>query len=579
MPSSSAPAVRAAAPPKPVPAAAPTRTAQLPPPKPVVPVSAPSAPNPVSPATAKADQAYLAGKYEEALKLYQQAVQANRGDLDAHDGLSRTALVLQKFDVGCRFYEDLLKGDPNNAGLIYGAARMYLTSGDRQMASAAAYRSLRFNKDLARSYFLLGLMMLTESQPKFASAERAFQQTLERDPACGPAYFQLGRIAAGVQHDLPRARQFAKDALKVLRPVEKDVRFECQMLLGALYVAEKQNQQALDVYNQALAEHGNRVYEVSDVGLLQSRMGRTEEAKRTWQTVVTKFGLADRTGLRAFRQMQKLKPGVLDYSAFLPASATKADYAYLLTYLGEKTPSQGITVPKSVKPMLDDFRTPIAYLSEDLDGDGKEEIIIVDARLKQDVGDDLDRNGTTERVNRLWRTFGPMLYIFTNRGGLIGQHDSRLDQFYRCDTVDLDGDGKQEVVFTGFSGGNVLNVVVLRKREVRWQPVLVLPVVASDDASGVLLADIDGDGKIELMTVSGDPAWVSFYRLGADGAFAQCDADFPQFYRDYVARNGKLPAEVLDRHPELRASLKRAQELVGGSAAQEVWVSPGGPVR
>ena len=74
-------------------------------------------PRKVSLDTAKADVLFLAGKYDEAFKAYQQVIRANHADLDAHDGLSRTATALEKYNEGCSFYENLIRTELANAGL------------------------------------------------------------------------------------------------------------------------------------------------------------------------------------------------------------------------------------------------------------------------------------------------------------------------------------------------------------------------------------------------------------------------------------------------------------------------------
>lgn len=515
---------------------------------------------PPSSLTEQADKLYLAGEHKQAYEMYCKAIRHRSSDLDAHDGLSRCVGVLKRYDEGCQFYEKLVKKHPRNARLLYGTARMYLTVGDRQLAGSTAYRSLRYEKNLPRSYFLIALMQVTDSVPRYKSATRAFQQTLERDPEYGPAYYQLALLKAGVHRKRSEALELAVKAMKYLRPVEKNVRYETQILLGALYASEGRNDQALAVFRQALSEHGDRVYEKTDVGLLLARMGRPEAAKREWQTVINNFGLAHPTGLKAYRQKHADRSGSVNISAFLPRSATSADYRDLVSHIGQAGSVQAVSVPENLKAALDEYRTPVFYKSVDLNGDGKKESIVVDVRPKQDAFRQADGKGRNlPRVRKRWRLTSPTLHVFTSRGGVIGTYSSRMDHFHNVDVVDFDADGTAEIVLTEFGSGNLLNIVILAKRGVHYRPALVCPVTCADDSCGALIADLSGDGKRELMIVSDNPPWVDVYRFTADGTFAECHRDFPRFYRDYTARHGRLSDEALNAYPVVRARLKRAR--------------------
>ena len=539
---------------------------------------APVPKKPPSSLTEQADQLYLAGKYQKAYDLYRKAIIARSSDLDAHDGLSRCEAVLRTHTPdgqfpGCQFYENRLKSHPTDGYLLYGAARMYLTSGDRQLASATAYRSLRYRKDLPRSYYLIALMQLSDSVPRIKSASRAFTQALERDPQYGPAYYQLARLEAGFHRHPSKAKDLCQKALKYLRPVEEDIRCETQILLGALYSAEGNNVSALEVFRQALDEHGVEVYQRADIGLLLSRMGRTDEARREWKKVIDAFGLADPTGIKAYRQLHGIQPGSVDLSAFLPRSATKGDYRDLVFNLAQKVTVRRVAVPIEIKAALEEYRTPVLYRTVDLDGNGTKEAIVVEVRPTQEIGEGWTGRHLP-RVKKPWRLASPTLYVFTDRAGIIGEYHSRMDHFHQVDVVDFDGDCVSEIVLTEFGGGNLLNVIVLVKRERRYLPALVCPVECSDDSCGVLIADLDGDGRRELMTVGSDPPWTDVYRYTTDGTFAECQKDFPKFYRDYVDRHQNLPQKVLESYPQMTVRLARARAfLAAGREAKPVKTS------
>jgi len=512
--------------------------------------------------TVEGDRQYLAGEYAKAYESYAKAIRSRNSELDAHDGLSRCAASLGRYDEGCRFYEKMLRTNQDNPWLLYGAARMYLTAGDRQLASSAAYRSLRFNPDLSRSYYLIALMQTTDSMPNFKSATRAFEQALEREPDYGPAYYQLALLNAGTGDSRLRAKTMAWRALETLKPTERDVRYEAQVLAGALCAADGENAKALEVFEQALAEHGPTLYERVDVGLLLWRMGRKDEARAEWQKVIGVYGLAHPTGLLAYRQLYRNDAGNMDQSGFLPKNATPGDYRDLAFNMGQAGATvRSVTVPKELRAAMDEYRTPVFYEKMDLDGDGREESVVVDVRPTQDFGQEW-KGENLPHLNKRWRLASPTLYVFTDRFGVVGNYSSHMDHFHHVDAVDFNNDGIKELVLTEFGSGNQMNLVVLAKRDVQYHPVLVFPVVCTNGSSGVLAADLDGDGRRELLTVSGDCPWVEVYRFSDEGTFVECQKDFPQFYRDYVKRNGGLEPSVLASHPEIAERLQRARGYV-----------------
>ena len=516
--------------------------------------------------TVEADRLYLAGEYAKAYDLYVRSIRTRSSELDAHDGLSRCAAELKRYNEGCGVYEKMLRGNPNEPFVLYGAARMYLTTGDRQLASSTAYRSVRFNPNLSRSYYLIALMQTTDSMPRLDSAKRAFEQALEREADYGPAYYQLALLEVGNGGSRSRAKAMASKALETLRPVEKTVRSETRVLLGALCAADQDYGKALEVFRQGLAEEGPSFYEKADVGLLLQRMGKPEEARQEWNKVIEAYGLAHPTGIAAYRELFKYQTGNLDCSAFLPRGASRADYRDLVFYLGKAGVVKGVTVPKELQAAMDEYRTPVFYEKVDLDGDGKEESIAVDARPTLDMGQEW-KGQNLPRLEKHWRLANPNLYVFSDRGGLIGSYASHMDHFYRADAVDFNNDGKKEIILTEFEGGNLMNLVVLVKRDVQYHPALVCRVECAEAPCGVLVADLDGDGRRELMTVSGSPLWVDLYRLGPEGTFVQCQSDFPHFYRDYLARYGKTNEGTLGTSPLLREHLARAREILATANA------------
>ena len=73
-----------------------------------LPEPAPRPPKPTTMAVKKADEAFLAGSYAKAYATYRRRLLVDGGDLDAHDGVTRSAAKLKKVKETVRWYEQQL---------------------------------------------------------------------------------------------------------------------------------------------------------------------------------------------------------------------------------------------------------------------------------------------------------------------------------------------------------------------------------------------------------------------------------------------------------------------------------------
>jgi tetratricopeptide (TPR) repeat protein len=497
-----------------------------------------------------ADKAFLAGHFDQAAELYRQRVLANPDDLDAHDGLTNCAAKQDKLRQNAAWYTDQLNTKASFPGWCYGGARAMFQAGDRPQASALCYEALARNRGLGRAYYLLGLWYSTQAVPDYQTASNSLQKAVQYEPSFGPAYYQLAKIEAGVRGNRTQAKALVSQGLPLMKPVQKDVKFLSYVLLGGLLVADKEYESALNQFDQARTLEPDRIYDFVDFGRLYLLWGKTEQAVREWKDVQKRFGLASPNGLLAYRSMRcALSKVAVDYSNFLPGGAPQ-DYEILVSHLLKPRLAPGVGVPTAVAKLLNEIKTPVQIADADLYGDGKPQVVVVEARQVWDA----DVKG--------YYLSNPVLYVFTPKGGNLGFYDARFDHFWDFRVVDFDGDGKKEILFAAFSNPNVLNVAVLTRRDRRYLNTFAETVQCTIGACGVLVDDLDGDGKLEILGVSGGDLWVTVMRWSVDGTFSDASADFPDFYRDYVAHYEKLAPEDLERWPIVKEHLQKARSLL-----------------
>ena len=508
-----------------------------------------------------ADKEFLAGRYDSARKLYLDSVVKSPENLDHHDGLIRSAVKCGKMKETLKWYEKQLD-TKGTAGWSYGAARAMLQSGDRAQSSALCHEILlRSDPRMGRVCFLLGLKFATESRPDYKSSAKSLAKAIEYEPSHGPPYYHLARLElAGIgasRQSRAALRAAAKrhltSAIALCRPVEKEVKYKSHVLLGGVLSGENNFTEALKQFDEARRIHPRQIHMDVDIGRVYQLMSKPDRAIQEWSKIQEMFGLASHEGLRAYRSAHKIRSKVaIDYTAFLPSGAD-SDYRVLVQNLETKNPTPSIRVPTNIAGMLDRYKSPVKMIRIDLDGDQKDELIVIEAANKWDTS------------RRTYSLAGPSLYVFTQRGGSLAMYDSRFDQMWDVKTVDFDKDGKREIVFVAFNNPNIFNIVVMTHQGDRIKATFAQPVRCITPACGVFVDDLDDDGKMEIMTVSGEDLWVTVWRWEKSGTFKDSSADFPRFYLDYVKRYGKLSVEQLKKWPMVKLHLIQARKLVAAA--------------
>ena len=505
-----------------------------------------------------ADEAYLAGRFAEAYALYQGRALRNPMDLDAQDGITLSAVAMGKLKEAVAWYQNL---PSSNAGWCYGAARAVLSEGDRKQASALLFRAVDIDKKLGRAYFLLGLLYSTQAVPDFPTAINAFNRAIALEPKFGPSYYQLARLEAGFSGRPDEARGLLARALLYMTPAQRDVRVQTHVLLGGLLSGRREYPAALQQFEAARALIGDAVYEQVNIGRVHELMGDPEAAVREWNAVRRRFGLASPLGLQAYRSIRRVRSRTaVDWSDFLPGAAPK-QYEMLVMNMTRPRAPETVAVPVNIARLLDDVKVPVRCAETDFDGDGKVELLVVEVKALFDP----DLKGYSPSK--------PTLHVFTPKGGALGYYDSQFDYFWDAATVDFDGDGRKEVVLAGFSMPNVLNFVVMTHQQGRRMLNTYAQTVACVAAPcGALIDDLDGDGKVEILTVEGGDLWVTVRRWDPAGTFTDACADFPEFYQDYVRQYERLKPEEMMQFPVVQRHMRDAHTILLLSAKRKPLV-------
>jgi tetratricopeptide (TPR) repeat protein len=150
--------------PTPPPAPAPVARPVTPPPAPApAPVARPVTPPPAAPPSAnagqlrqQAEQLRKDGKLEDAARAYQQAIDADRGNVELHNELGNVYFSLKRYDDAAASFRNATSRDPNYALGWYNLAHA-LRKGDKKREAVDAYRQyMRLKPDDPDPYYGLG---------------------------------------------------------------------------------------------------------------------------------------------------------------------------------------------------------------------------------------------------------------------------------------------------------------------------------------------------------------------------------------------------------------------------------------
>lgn len=138
---------------------------------------------------------------------------------------------------------------------------------------------------------------------------------------------------------------------------------------------------------------------------------------------------------------------------------------------------------------------PSAVSISDLDNDGKPDVLVANA-----VGNNIS-------IFKNSSTIGTVT-LSTKTDYATGTDPKRIN------TGDLDGDGKQDIVVTNFNAGNASTIAIFRNNSTSG----TIALTAKTDYStgmgsiGTAIADMDGDGKPDIIVASGNSGFFSFFK-------------------------------------------------------------------
>jgi tetratricopeptide (TPR) repeat protein len=247
---------------------------------------------------------YNESNYERALANYTEAIHLDPQSALAYTSRGAARHRQSDLDGAIQDYDQAIRLDPQLAAAYSNRGLAHYEQGDFDSAIADYSEAIRLDPQLATAYTSRGLARY--EQDDFDGAIQDYDQAIRLDPQSALAYTSRG-LARYKQDDFDGA----------IKDYEEAIRLDSQGATaynnrGKAYFEQGQYEKALSDLEKADQLDSNKEieqYVVSGLAITLHALGRVEEAKETWQSLITKdarYRDADWVG-----QELNMKPGLV----------------------------------------------------------------------------------------------------------------------------------------------------------------------------------------------------------------------------------------------------------------------------
>ncbi|UCC38697.1 MAG: tetratricopeptide repeat protein [Candidatus Aminicenantes bacterium] len=140
----------------------------------------------------KANKLFQEGKYEEALKEYQEAVNENPEDATGYYNIGVTYIILEKPDEAIEAFKGTIEIQPGNYEALKNLGQLYGEKKNYEESSKYYSLALKISSDDPEVFYNLGVCLMNLGNP--TGAMDAFQKSIERQEDYADSYYQLGLL-------------------------------------------------------------------------------------------------------------------------------------------------------------------------------------------------------------------------------------------------------------------------------------------------------------------------------------------------------------------------------------------------
>jgi tetratricopeptide (TPR) repeat protein len=161
---------------------------------------------------AAANELYLAGKYEEALKAYLEAAEKMPGEAAVAYNIGVTFMALNKTDEAIAAFLDLIRTKPDHGQALKNLGQLFGKKKNFEESAKYYGQALQKSPDDAEGWYNLGVSQINLGRTD--EARESFLKSIACQDAYAESHFQLGLIYLN-QNDKVKAREAMEKFLRL----------------------------------------------------------------------------------------------------------------------------------------------------------------------------------------------------------------------------------------------------------------------------------------------------------------------------------------------------------------------------
>lgn len=420
--------------------------------------------------------------------------------------------------------------------------------------------------DMSVSYSRLG---------KLREARGALARSLSINDGFAPALHDMGVLYGYGRNEPHAGASWLVEAIDNYLPVEKNSILDAQITLAVFAAAAGDYERARDVYARVINQNFERTVRMGDPGEAFAKTGDTARAVEIWKKSLDLFGQNSTRGRHFFKKLQSAAHGIVDMTGIKYKYATiesRNDAVARHVYASEGEPI--FTNPER-KPLFDSFqKNGLTDLKFDYEvwmveyvgvlsqpkyvqrwvqtrgvvdtlktKDGLDvHVSIAKSSMSIQVPDPANEGYTKGAT--FWNEGNPVIAVYRDTNQ-IARVQLPYAHFHQASLIDVDGDGREDLVTCGFDayGQLQLDVHLWNGRELKPFAHQVCDLAHPDN--GFVLVDLDGRPGLELVVFRTAISWAEVHARTA-GGFVRNDAVYPGFARDFARRYSFLDQQQVN---------------------------------
>ena len=421
--------------------------------------------------------------------------------------------------------------------------------------------------DLSLSYIKIG---------KFRRARGSLAKLIKYNDDFGDAYYDLGLIYAYARRKPDVGSAFIKYAIGEYSEAEHVTKIDATIALGKIYQKMGRYKDALSILEDLVDKYFNKIIWSVDMGTLYLKDDEPEKAEKFWKRAIKKLGSYTIRGRFFLKKLYGYKKGIADFTGvpyYYIVSQSDSDIEEIV-YANEE--EYFFTNPKNKRLYnsfkrrgLIDRRMGYEYWVVEWIRVGKRRLpvykwlqyrgIVSTLRFKNGrklyisvKQRKIAKKQTPVRLQKV-KTDSKTFWRFENvRAGIysgkkyIQTINFPIKQFFKAALLDINGDGKEEIILAGIDRRNRLKLSIFTKKRRRWRKLDTLFCGLKNKNNGIVFLGLNNSKLMSLIKYSSIISWADVYTLNRRG-FRKNNREFKLFAKDYVKKYAFFTPAYLKR--------------------------------